>query len=144
MRSLGFQSASQQTTAGLLRDWAPMTVNKAWEGGVFNQVVGTLLDVLDHLTRIDLDEEEYDPYDGEERPYGPLDPEVGAKGLGQAGSVPIPDDLWRKHAPVSLEWALQALLEGQSKDRGLLAMATCMVHDGLLGRSSSPLSQAQS
>ena len=32
-----------------------------------------------------------------------MDPKVGSKGLGQAGSVPIPEELWKKHALVSLE-----------------------------------------
>ena len=36
-----------------------------------------------------LAKEEYDPYDGVGRPSGPLDPEIGAKGLGVAGNVPV-------------------------------------------------------
>ena len=55
-----------------------------------------------------MEEEEYDPYNGEERPYGPLDPEVGAKGLGLAGCVPVLDDIWQRYTPVSVEWALPA------------------------------------
>ena len=53
-----------------------------------------------------LAEEEYNPYDGEEQPSGPLDPKIGAKGLGMSGSVPIPPGIWQKHAPLSLDWAL--------------------------------------
>ena len=127
--------------AGLLRDLALLTMNRAWEGGTFTRAAGTLLDVMSHLTRTYLDKEEYDPYDGEERPYRPLDPEVGAKGLGHAGAVPSPDDMWRKHAPVTLECALQSLPDqSQSTDPGLLAMATRMAHDGPLGQCGTPKS----
>ena len=39
-------------------------------------------EVLVTLTTTDLAEEEYDPYDGVERPPGKLDPAIGEKGLG--------------------------------------------------------------
>ena len=87
------------------------------------------------LTRCDIDEEDYDPYDGTDRPNGPLDPGVAANGLGEAGCVPVPPDIWEKHAPKGLEWALRQIPDqGCTWDPGLAAMAERMCADGLLNR----------
>ena len=90
VRSPGFQSAGQQTVAGLLRDWALLTLKRAWEGGMFSQTVGTLLDVMSHLTRTDLDEEEYTPYDSEEWLVWATRPRSGSEGPRAGGSCPHP------------------------------------------------------
>ena len=79
VRSPGFSFQAQKTTAGLLRGWVLLTLNRAWEGGVFLQMVTVVMEVLITLTRTDLEELEYDPYDGVERPPGRLDPAVGKR-----------------------------------------------------------------
>ena len=89
------------------------------------------------LTRCELDEEDYNPYDGTNRPNGPLDPGVAANGLGEAGCVPVPIDIWEKHAPLSLGWALQNLPDqGGTWDAGLGAMAERLCADGVLSRDT--------
>ena len=134
-RSSGFKSQSARVTAGLLRDWVILTLNRAWEGGVIQDVQTMVLEVLVTLTRCDLEEEDYDPYDGFNRPSGPLDPGFAGKGLGEAGSVHVPLDIWNKHAPMSLRWALDALPDqGETKDPGLAALAHRMCEDGLIHR----------
>ena len=110
VRNPGFRSVGPQTTAWLWRDWVPITLNRAREGGGgYRRVTETLLAIVLTLTPKDLEEEEYDPYNGEETPCGPVGPETGGKGLGRAGCVPIPEYMWSKHAPLSLEGALNNL-----------------------------------
>ena len=106
---------------------------------MFLQTVTFMMEVLITLTRIDPAEEEYDPYDGVEHPPGRLDPTAGEKGLGMAGCVPVPRDIWDKHAPVSLDWALRVLPDqGHSHDPGLHALAGRMARDGMLGVKLDP------
>ena len=57
-----------------------------------------LMEVMVTLTQTDIEEDDCDPYDGEDRPSGPLDSSVGAKGLGTAGCVPGPQHLWERFA----------------------------------------------
>ena len=134
-KSAGFRSQKTQVTAGLLRDWAVITLNRSWEGGTIHETLPIVLEILVTLTRCDIDEEDYDPYDGTDRPNGPLDPGVAANGLGEAGCVPVPPDIWEKHAPKGLEWALRQIPDqGCTWDPGLAAMAERMCADGLLNR----------
>ena len=91
--------------------------------------------MLKVLALEDLDEEDYDPYDGTPCPAGHLDPSVGAKGLGWAREVPVPLDIWKKHAPAGLSWVLANLPDqGETKDEGLEALVACICDDGLLIR----------
>ena len=139
VRSPGFNSQAQKTTARLLREWVLLTLNRAWEGGTFLQTVIVVLEVLVTLTRTDLAEEEYDPYDGVERPPGKQDPPIGEKSLGTASCVPVPSDICDKHAPVSLDWALRVLPDqGHRRDSGLHALAGGVARDGLLGVKPDP------
>ena len=97
------------------------------------ETVGMAPEIPVTLTRMDLHEEEYNPYDGEDRPYRPLDLEVGAKRLGPAGCVLLPRENWEGNVPLSLPWALRLLPnQGQSKDVATQVMAETMVGDGLL------------
>ena len=106
---------------------------------MFLQTVAVIMEVPITLTRTNLAEEEYHPYDGVERPPGRLDPTVGEKGLGLAGCVPVPRDIWDKHAPISLDWALRVLHDqGHSNDPGVHALAGRMAQDGLLGVRLDP------
>ena len=66
------------------------------------QTVTVVLEALVTLTGTDLAEAEYDPYDGVERPRGKLDAAGGEKGPVMAGCVPLPNDIWDKHTPMSL------------------------------------------
>ena len=95
--------------AWLLRDWIVLTLNRLWEGGMFLETANLILEVLVTLTRTDIEEDDYDPYDGVDRRRGARDPVVGAIGLGLAGCVPMPLDLWKRRVLLALEWALQAL-----------------------------------
>ena len=88
-------------------------------GGVIQDVLAVVLEVLVTLTRCDLEEEDYDPYDGSDTPSSPLDLGIAGKGLGEAESVHVPLDIWNEHAPMSLRWALDALPDqGETRDRG--------------------------
>ena len=60
--------ADGKTMVGLLRDWVLLTTNKAWEKGTTIQVTAILLGVLITLTRTDVHEGHYDPYDRVDRP----------------------------------------------------------------------------
>ena len=134
-KSAGFRSQKTQVTAGLLRDWAVITLNRSWEGGTIHETLPVVLEILVTLTRCDIDEEDYDPFDGTDRPNGPLDPGVAANGLGEAGCVPVPPDVWEMHAPKSLEWALRQIPnQARTWDPGLAAVAERMCADGLLNR----------
>ena len=90
----------------------------------------TCIGGLGHPHQDDLAEEEYDPYDGVERPPGKLVLAVGEKGLGTGGCVPVPNNIWDKHAPVSLDWALCVLPDQGHSGR--------MARDGLLGVARAP------
>ena len=137
-QSPGSKSQRNEVTAGLLRDWFPITLNRAWEGGIVQETLPLILEIFVTLTRCDLDEEDYDPYDGTNRPSGPLDPGVAANGLGGAGCVPVPMDIWEKQAPLNLGWALQTLPnQGGIWDAGLGAMAERLYADGLLSRDTN-------
>ena len=74
-------------------------------------MLAVVLEMLVTLTRCDLEEEDYDPNDGLDRPQGPLDPSIATNGLDEAGSVHVPYDIWQKHAPTGLRWALTNLLD---------------------------------
>ena len=133
--SNGFKPQSAQVTVGLLRDWVILTLNWAWEGGVVQEVLTVVPGMLVTLTKCDLEEEDYHPYDGSDRPQGPLDPSVAANGLGEAGVVPVPCDIWNKHAPTGLKWALDELPhQGETRDQGLAALAHKMCADSLIHR----------
>ena len=131
--SSGFRQQAG-TIAGLLRDCAMMTINRSW-GRMrdVRAVINDIIAILQALAHEDLDEEDYDPYDGTPWPPGPLDPAIGAKGLGLAGEVPIPMDIWNKHVPSALPLVLANLPDqGDTKDAGLAALASRMCDDGLL------------
>ena len=72
-------------------------------GGGVPTTVTVILEVLVTLTKTDLAEEEYEPYDGAERPPGKMDPTVGEKGLGLACRGPGVGKIkrgvlrWRQH-----------------------------------------------
>ena len=134
-KSAGFRSQKTQVKAGLLQDWAVITLNRSREVGTIHETLPIVLEILVTLMRCDIDEEDYDPYDGTDRPNGPLDPGVAANGLGEAGCVPVPPNIWEKHAPTSLEWALRQIPDQRCTwDPGLAAMAERMCADGLLNR----------
>ena len=59
--------------------------------------------------------------------------EVASKGIGKAGTIDIPDDIWEQYAPKDLDKAFKyGPHMGESREKTLLAMATQMVNDGLL------------
>ena len=132
--SSGFRGRAG-TIAGLLWDWAMLTINRSWgpAGAVQRVIQGDdVITILKVLALEDLDEEDYDPCDGTPRPPGHLDPSVGAKGLGTAGEVRVPPGILKKYAPAGLGWVLANLPDqGETKDAGLEALATRMCEDGL-------------
>ena len=94
-----------------------------------------IIAILKVLGLEDLDGEGYDPYDGTPRPQGHLDPSVGAKGLGTAGEVPVPPDIWKKYALAGLSWVLAKVPDQEETiNEGLETPATRMCKDGLLIR----------
>ena len=97
--------------------------------------IRVVLEMLVTLTRCDLEEEDYDLYDGSNRPSGPLDPNIAGRGLGEAGSVHALFDIWKKHAPTSLKWALDELPDqAETRDPGLAALAHRMCEDDIIHR----------
>ena len=65
--------------------------------------------------------------------WSKLLPEVASKGIGKAGTIDLPDNIWEHYAPSDLDKAFEYLPDmGESKEKTLLAMATQMVKDGLL------------
>ena len=79
------------TIAGLLRDAALMTNNRFWgRTGAARRVIYDVIAILQVLALEDLDEEDYNPYDGTPRPLGHLDPFVGAKGVDLQGRCQCP------------------------------------------------------
>ena len=64
---------------------------------------------------------------------GPLSPRSAARGLRAMGSVPIPQEMWRRHAPTNRAWvAAHTPPVGASRGTAMEVLATRMAQDGLL------------
>ena len=65
----------------------------------------------------------------------PLTPRTADRGLGATGAVPIPAEMWQRHAPTNWAWvAASTPPVGATTGRAVTALARRMAADGLLTR----------
>ena len=117
-----------------------LALNRAHDRGTWTQTANHLMAVLTAIA--DLDPRDVDvslPSDTspkpQQAPQGALPQHVAQRGIGTAGAIPVPRDIWQRHRPPGLDRALRLAPDlGGSDDPILATLAVAMERDGLLRR----------
>ena len=135
------RKSSRRTIFGLLRDLGTMVLTKAANRQQRQVAVTRFHAMLAGLKSGDMRVWDVSPggdvspnpkQDGNQLP-NVLSISTAAKGLGLAGTVPIPLDMWQEFRPPKWPEAhSEAPVQPHGADRKLEAMATRLVEDGLL------------
>ena len=101
------------------------------------ETVPVVVGCLTELAEKGIDPEDEESYYSDEEDHGKVDPTVAARGLGQAGHVPIAESLWSRFASEDLRgryqnWSQKTHGVGSSDVVGVREMLDALVRDGAL------------